>query len=241
MIRLTLKVSFMFRFENEFMFYGLGMLPVFLFLYIYIRWQQKKALSAFGEQQLIAGLMPEYSGRMKNVKFIIICLIYTCLIFALANPQIGAGMEKGKRKGIDIMFCLDVSNSMLAQDYAPNRLESAKRALMLSIDKLKGDRIGLVVFAGKSFVQLPITSDYAAAKTFISNIDTRSISDQGTDIAGAIDMAAVSMLAPKSSTTVSQNPTVNKVIVVISDGEDHATDAVEMAKEVSKQIGRAHV
>ncbi|MDD4210712.1 MAG: VWA domain-containing protein, partial [Bacteroidales bacterium] len=225
----------MFRFENEYMFYGLGVVAVFLFLYIYIRWRQKKALFAFGEKQLIAGLMPEYSGRMKTFKFIIICFIYICLVFALANPQIGAGMEKGKRKGIDIMYCLDVSNSMLAQDYTPNRLESAKRALLLSIDKLKGDRIGLVVFAGKSYVQLPITSDYAAAKTFISNVDTRSISEQGTDIAAAIDMAAVSMLAPKSSTTASQNPTVNKVIVVISDGEDHATDAVEMAKEASKQ------
>ena len=104
------------------------------------------------------------SNRVKTLKFILLCLIYIVLVFALANPQLGASVEKGKRKGIDVMFCLDVSNSMLAQDLSPNRLEAAKRAMLSFIDKLKGDRIGLVVFAGKAFVQLPITSDYAAAK-----------------------------------------------------------------------------
>ena len=227
----------MLRFENEYMFYGLLLIPFLVVWYIYIRIKQKKTWVSYGENYLLKGLMPDTSPVMKTFKFILLCIAYTSLIFALANPQIGASVEKGKRKGIDIMLCLDVSNSMLAQDLSPNRLESAKSAILSFIDKLKGDRIGLVVFAGKSFVQLPITSDYAAAKTFIYNVSTRSINEQGTDIASALDKAAASMLPYKDNTLAKQsdNPETNKVIVLISDGEDHADDALEMTQTVAKQ------
>jgi Ca-activated chloride channel family protein len=194
-------------------------------------------MQKYGETTLLNLLIPDSSSAMQHFKFILVCLIWTALVFALVNPQKGEGVEKGKRKGIDIMFCLDVSNSMLAQDYMPNRLEVAKRALLLYMDKLKGDRIGIVVFAGSAFVQLPITSDYAAAKMFISNISTRLVAMQGTDIASAIDKAADSMLPMGDANTkeLANQPKTQKVIVVISDGEDHFTKAVEVSASVAKQ------
>ena len=155
------------------------------------------------------------------------------MVIALANPQKGTGKVTEKRKGISIMFCIDVSNSMLAQDYTPNRIEAAKRGLSSFVDNLQGDKIGIVIFAGKAFVQLPVTSDYAAAKMFISNISTKQINTQGTDIATAIDMAAASML-PSGENEINNiaKDNTNKVIVVISDGEDHFEEAVDMARQV---------
>jgi Ca-activated chloride channel family protein len=225
----------MLRFENEYVLYALLLVPVLVGLYVYIRYRQRKIGQKYGEMPLLKLLMPDSSPKMQNFKFILVCLIFSCLVFALANPQMGSGVEKGKRKGIDIMLCVDVSNSMLAKDYAPNRLEAAKRAMSLFVEELKGDRIGIVVFAGNAFVQLPITSDYAAAKMFISNISTRMISTQGTDIATAIDKAAASML-PQSDVAMNPNqPLTQKVIVVISDGEDHFTEAIDMASAVAKK------
>lgn len=225
----------MLRFENEYVLYALLLVPVLVGLYVYIRYRQRKIWLKYGEISLLKLLMANSSPKMQNFKFILVCLIFSCLVLALANPQMGSGVEKGKRKGIDIMLCVDVSNSMLAKDYAPNRLEAAKRAMSLFVDELKGDRIGIVVFAGNAFVQLPITSDYAAAKMFISNISTRMISTQGTDIATAIDKAAASML-PQNDVAINPNqPLTQKVIVVISDGEDHFTEAVDMASAVAKK------
>ena len=160
-----------------------------------------------------------------------------CFILALANPQVGSALEKGTRKGVDIMIAMDISNSMLAEDIQPNRLEASKIAISRFIDQLKGDRIGLVVFAGKSFVQLPITSDYAAAKMFVNYVSPKLMNEQGTDIAAAIDLAAVSMLPE----TKDRNSDLNKisqlnskVILVVSDGEDHFPEAVEMAAQARK-------
>lgn len=227
----------MFRFENEYILYALFLLPVWVALYAYIRFKQKKIWANYGDVQLLKSMLPDTSYRMKILKFIILCLTYTALIFSLANPELGSNIEKSKRKGIDIMFCVDVSNSMLARDLSPNRLEASKISILSLLDRLKGDRVGLVVFAGKSFVQLPITSDYAAAKTFINQLSTQMISEQGTDIGTAIDLAASSMLPPKTTTSNPKgSPTnVNKVIVVISDGEDHWDEVVDIAKAASKK------
>ena len=227
----------MFRFENGYVLYALLLIPVFAGLYVYIRYRHQKIMQKYGEMPLLKLLMPDVSSAMQHFKFVLACVIWTCLVLSLANPQMGSGKEKSKRKGIDIMFCIDVSNSMLAQDYTPNRLDAAKRALQLYIDKLKGDRIGIVVFAGNAFVQLPITSDYAAAKMFISNISTHVVATQGTDIATAIDKAAASMLPQSEANTklLANQPKTQKVIVVISDGEDHFTEAVEVAESVAKQ------
>ena len=215
-------------FERGYLLYALLLLPVMVALYVVLQRRRLHAAVSYGDLALLKGLAPRLSQRMRHLKFGLCCLIYACLVLALANPQMGEGVEKGKRRGVDLMFCVDVSNSMLAQDYAPNRLAAVKQGLLSLTDKLGGDRIGLVVFAGKSFVQLPITSDYAAAKMFISNVSTRSVSEQGTDLAGAIDKAAASML-PEDAAKL-QRDHVSKVLVVISDGEDHADDAVEMAK-----------
>jgi Ca-activated chloride channel family protein len=227
----------MFRFENENYLYGLILIPFFILGYILLYYATKKRWKKFGEEFLIQKLMPLRSFPMQTIKFSLLMAALVCFIFALANPQVGSALEKGKRKGVDIMIALDISNSMLAEDIQPNRLEASKIALSRFIDQLKGDRIGLVVFAGKSFVQLPITSDYAAAKMFVNYVNPKLMNEQGTDIAAAIDLAAVSMLPETTSGNADLNrlaQLTSKVILVVSDGEDHFPEAVEVAAQVRK-------
>lgn len=225
----------MFRFEYENILYLLLIIPVLIGIYIYLQYQRKKKMKAFGDNDLTQRLSVEDVPAMHHVKFCIFLLGLICLIFALANPQVGSSLEKGTRKGVDIMICMDISNSMLAEDIQPNRLEASKMALSRFIDKLQGDRIGLVVFAGKAFVQLPITSDYAAAKMFINIVKPSLISEQGTDIASALDLATVSMLPEEGKTeNIKLSNLSSKVILVVSDGEDHFPESIEMAQEVHK-------
>ena len=225
----------MFRFENEHILYGLLLIPILIGIYFYLQYTRKKKLAAFGTSELTRRLSAEDVPAMHHVKFSIFLLGLICLIFAMANPQVGSSLEKGTRKGVDIMICMDISNSMLAEDIQPNRLEASKMALSRFIDKLQGDRIGLVVFAGKAFVQLPITSDYAAAKMFINIVKPSLISEQGTDIAAALDLATVSMLPEDGKIQQKQlSDLTSKVILVVSDGEDHFPESIEMAQEVHK-------
>ncbi|MBO4654893.1 MAG: VWA domain-containing protein [Bacteroidales bacterium] len=225
----------MFRFENEHILYGLIIIPILVGLYIYLQYVRKKKMAAFGASELTRRLSAEDAPAMHHVKFGIFLLGLISLIFAMANPQVGSSLEKGTRKGVDIMICMDISNSMLAEDIQPNRLEASKMALSRFIDKLQGDRIGLVVFAGKAFVQLPITSDYAAAKMFINIVKPSLISEQGTDIAAALDLATVSMLPEDGKIQQKQlSDLTSKVILVVSDGEDHFPESIEMAQEVHK-------
>ena len=214
----------MFRFAHTYYFYLLLLIPLLLaFFILFIIWR-KKALARFGEKKVIAQLMPEFSNGRLVLKFILINLSLLFLVIALAGPQTGSRLERIQRKGIDIMLALDVSNSMLAEDIKPDRLERAKQAISRLIDNLDGDRIGIVVFAGKAYMQLPITTDYAAAKLFLSNINTGIVATQGTAIASAIDMAAVSFGQSNH----------NKAIVIITDGEDHEGQAVEQAEAAAK-------
>jgi Ca-activated chloride channel family protein len=227
----------MFRFENESYLYGLLIIPFFILGYLLLYYVAKKRWLQFGEEELISRLMPLRSFPVQTIKFSLLMTALLCFIVALANPKVGSTLEKGMRKGVDIMIAMDISNSMLAEDIQPNRLEASKIALSRFIDQLKGDRIGLVVFAGKSFVQLPITSDYAAAKMFVTYVHPRLMNEQGTDIASAIDLAAVSMLPETKNgnadlTKLSQLN--SKVILVVSDGEDHFPEAVEVAAQVRK-------
>ena len=228
----------MFRFENEYYLYGLIIIPVLIAIYIFLQIRAKKKLTGYGDLKLLEKLMPERSLPMQYLKFSLLMAALACMILAIANPQVGSSLEKGTRKGVDIMICFDVSNSMLAEDIQPNRLEASKMAMSRFIDKLEGDRLGLVVFAGKSFVQLPITSDYAAAKMFINNISTRMINEQGTDIASALDLAAVSMLPAEGDLRNNEDlkKMTSKVIVVVSDGEDHFSESADIAKKV-KELG----
>ena len=174
---------------------------------------------------LVKELMPSWSRSKRWVRAVIYSLAFIFFVIGLSRPQIGAKLKEYKAKGAEIMIALDVSNSMLAQDYSPNRLERAKLAISRITDKLQGDRIGLIIFAGSSFVQLPITSDYVSAKMFLSNISTSSVPIQGTAIGDAINTAVRSFSAQSEQ---------SRAIIVITDGENHEDDAVAAAAQAAE-------
>lgn len=211
----------MFRFKNPDYFYLLLIIPIITVIFIWSRIQRKRKLKLWGDTRLIEGLVPDYSPTRPIIRFIVWNLAIVMLIIAAANPQIGSKLVKVKQKGIDMMICLDVSNSMLAQDIKPNRLENAKLAMTKLVDQLKGDRLGIIVFAGKAYVQLPITSDYAAARMFISKISTDLVPTQGTAIAEAIRMAHESLTSETRS----------KAIIIMTDGEDHEGNVIEQTEK----------
>lgn len=211
----------MFRFENAFFAYAFFIIPILIILFIWTMKWKKNALKKWADFELIKKLTPNYSKVKPVLKFIIILLGLSFLIIGIMNPQIGSKLEEVKRKGADIVIALDISNSMKAQDIQPNRLERAKQAIERLLDKLEGDRIGIVVFAGEAFVQLPITTDYAAAKLFLQNIDTDLIPTQGTAIGPAIDLSVESFGTDDGK---------NKTIIVITDGENHEEEAIEATK-----------
>jgi Ca-activated chloride channel homolog len=169
--------------------------------------------------------MPDYSRARLIFKFILMMVAVAFLVMAIVDPQSGSKLEKVKRKGIDLMIALDVSNSMLAQDIQPNRLVKAKQAISRLIDQLDGDRIGLVIFAGKAYTQLPITTDYAAAKMFLNTVGTNSVPVQGTAIGEAIEFAVNSFGSSKA----------NKAVIIITDGEDHEGGGLEQAEAAAKK------
>ena len=186
-------------------------------------------MEQLGDIALVEKLMPlrpKYKGWVKMVFFSLAWLFF---VIGLSRPQMGAKLVENERKGAEIIIALDVSNSMLAQDYSPNRLERAKLAISRLVDKLRGDRIGLIIFAGKSFVQLPITSDYVSAKIFLNSINTGSIPDQGTDLAEAINMAM------RSFSGQGQMGMDNKAIILITDGENHEADPVIVARSAAEE------
>lgn len=214
----------MIRFENIEYLYALLLIPLFTILFImYVYWK-KKVLKRFGDMDVTGRLMPFKSSSKRVVKFIILMVAYTFLVIGVANPQVGSKLEKVQRKGADLVIALDVSNSMLAQDIRPDRLERAKQAISKLIDRLGGDRIGIVIFAGKAYVQLPITSDYAAAKMFLSTVSPDIVPVQGTAIGEAITLASNSFSDEEHS----------KAIIVITDGENHEGNAVEAAEKATE-------
>lgn len=225
----------MFRFENQSVLYFLILIAVFIVCYIFFQIKDRKRLEKYCDDELLKKLTPQRSQGMKHLKFSLLMLALTFFIIAAANPQTAGKVEKVKRQGVDIMLCLDVSNSMLAADIQPNRLSACKMAINRFIDKLQGDRVGLVVFAGKAFVQLPITTDYAAAKMFVNQIDTKMMPVQGTDIAAALETAANALSPADDSfiTDTKENKT-SKVILLASDGEDHYPESIEMAEELGE-------
>jgi len=198
---------------------------MFLFFWISI-WSKNRRLDRFGESSLLSSLITELSSVNTAIKYMLWRLAAAFLVLALINPQLGSKMAEAKVKGIDIIVALDVSNSMMAEDLSPNRLVSANRAISKMLEKLQGDRVGIIVFAGQAFVQLPITSDYAAGKLFLSTIDTDVVPVQGTDIGAAIDLSMKSF---------SEDSPAQKAIVIITDGENHEADAVVAAQEAAEQ------
>lgn len=188
-------------------------------------WGRRRRLRRFGDEALVNELMPSWSRGKLWVRTVLLSLAFFFFVIGLSRPQIGAKLKDHKIKGAEIMIVLDVSNSMLAQDYSPDRLERAKLAISRITDKLKDDRIGLIVFAGTSFVQLPITSDYVSAKMFLNSISTESIQIQGTAIGDAISTAVRGFSAQSEH---------SRAIIVITDGENHEDDAVAAAKQAAE-------
>ena len=216
----------MIKFAHTIYFYLLLIIPVFiLFFWINIR-LKKNALKKFGDISIIKYLMPDISISRPIIKFIILIFAFFFMIVGIADPLVGSKLEKVKRKGVEIIIALDVSNSMMAEDIQPNRLERAKRAIAKLIDNFDDDKIGLIVFAGDAYTQLPITTDYVSAKLFLSTISTNSVPVQGTSIGKAIELAMKSFSSENNR---------KKALIIITDGENHEDDAVEMAQKATEK------
>lgn len=204
----------MFRFEHPEYLAFLYLIPIIIIGYWFAVYLKNKSLVNFADTKLHSILIPDYSSLKNIFRFVLIILALVSGVFALANPQVGSKLEEVKQQGIDVVICLDVSLSMQAEDIKPNRLEKAKFQISNLIQKLRGDRIGLVIFSGDAYVQFPLTTDYSAANLFLSAVDFNSVPQPGTAIASAINMAVQSF----------DSVATQKVIVVITDGEDHEGD-----------------
>jgi len=216
----------MLRFEYMDFLYALMLIPIMIIIYWLIRQLRKKNLKKFGDIQLISRLFPEVSTIKPILKFTLLLLALAFIIIGLANLQVGTKLEKVKREGVDVMIALDVSKSMDAEDVKPSRLAKAKRAISELIENLQNDRIGLIAFAGDAYLQLPLTTDFSAAKLFLSTISTKIVSKQGTAIGAAIKLAMKSF---------PENDKLHKALIMITDGENHEDDAVGAAEEAAKQ------
>ncbi|WP_314786648.1 VWA domain-containing protein [Segatella buccae] len=216
----------MFRFEDPIYLWALLVIPVLLLIRL-AGWRRRRSkLRKFGDPELVRQLMPNVSKFRPTVKFWLLLVAWALLVVMVARPQVGAEVQRDKRNGIEAIICLDISNSMLAQDVAPSRLDKSKLLVESLVDRFTNDKIGLIVFAGDAYVQLPITSDYVSAKMFLQNIDPSLIQTQGTDIAQAINLGLHSF---------TQADKIGRAIIVITDGEDHEGGAVEAAAEARKK------
>lgn len=216
----------MFQLEEKIWFWTLLIIPVLVFLFVILQFWKKQAQNKFANQQLLKRLSPNKSLFKSALKLFVLCLAFGCLSFALVNPKIGTKLETVKREGVDIVFAVDVSKSMLAEDVAPNRLEKSKQLVTQIVNNLRSDRVGIIAYAGKAFPQLPITTDYASAKMFLHNMNTDMLSSQGTAIDEAIELA---------KTYYDNEEQTNRVLIIISDGEDHSEAAVSIAEEAKEE------
>ena len=216
----------MFRFEEPTYLYLLLLLPFLVAFYLYSNYRRRKAIRKFGDPVLMAQLMPDVSKYRPDVKFWLVFAAIGLFAVLLARPQFGSKLETVKRQGVEVMIALDISNSMLAQDVQPSRLEKDKRLVAQLVDKMENDKVGMIVFAGDAFTQLPITSDYISAKMFLESINPSLISKQGTAIGAAINLATRSFTPQEG---------VGRAVIVITDGENHEGGAVEAAKAAAEK------
>ncbi|MGQ8335493.1 vWA domain-containing protein [Sunxiuqinia sp. A32] len=216
----------MFRFAHPDYLYALVIIPILVILFWLSRRSRRKALERFGQMETLEYLMPNVSKSRPVFKFIIWLFTLSSIIFALSRPQFGSKLKTIKREGVELIIALDVSNSMMAEDIQPNRLERAKRAISRLVDNLSDDKIGLIVFAGDAYTQLPITTDYPSAKLFLNAVNTEIVPRQGTAIGAAIELATNSF-SPQFEG--------NKAIVVITDGENHEDDAIGAATAAAEK------
>ena len=216
----------MFRFEEPTYLYLLLLLPFLAAFYLYSNYRRRKAIRKFGDPVLMAQLIPDVSKYRPDVKFWLVFAAIGLFAVLLARPQFGSKLETVKRQGVEVMIALDISNSVLAQDVQPSRLEKAKRLVAQLVDKMENDKVGMIVFAGDAFTQLPITSDYISAKMFLESINPSLISKQGTAIGAAINLATRSFTPQEG---------VGRAVIVITDGENHEGGAVEAAKAAAEK------
>jgi Ca-activated chloride channel family protein len=217
----------LFRFANPGNLYLLLAVPVVVAVWIYRRSLSKKLIRRLGQESLVTQLMPERSVSRPLLKHLLLIISYSMLVVATARPQYGARMEEVKKEGVEVIIALDVSNSMLATDIRPDRLERSKQAIERMVEVLENDRIGLVVFAGDAYIQLPLTADYTSAKMFLSAIGPDIVPKQGTAIGAAIDLG-IRSFSPQN--------TESRAMIIITDGENHEDDPISAA-EAAKQAG----
>ncbi|MDP2067680.1 MAG: VWA domain-containing protein [Lutibacter sp.] len=216
----------MYQIEEPTYFYYLAIIPAIVVLFLLVLWWKKRIQKRFADPKLIQKLSPEKSTFKSFLKLVVFCFALFFLIISLANPKMGTKLETVKRQGVDIVFALDVSKSMLAEDIAPNRLEKAKQIITKVVENLGSDRIGIIIYAGSSYPLLPITTDYAAAKMFLQNANTEMVSNQGTAINDAIERAL---------SYYDNDEQTNRFLVIVSDGEDHQENTLDLAKEAAKK------
>ncbi len=216
----------MYILEEKIYFWLLLAIPVVLLFYVILLLWQRRTRRKFAGAGMFSFLTPNRSSFKPAVKIIFFLLALTALVIALVNPKIGTKLETVKRQGVDIVFAIDVSKSMEAEDIAPSRLEKAKQLVRQIVNNLAGDRVGIIAYAGSAFPQLPITTDYASAKMFLQALNTDMVSSQGTAISDAIDLA---------TTFYDDEQQTNRVLFVISDGEDHEGNVESIAEEAAKK------
>jgi Ca-activated chloride channel family protein len=216
----------MYQLEEKIWFWLLLVIPVIIVLFTIVQLWKRHAQNKFANQRIIKRLSPNKSHFKPILKLIVLCLAFACLTIAMVNPKIGTKLETVKRQGVDIVFAVDVSKSMLAEDIAPNRLEKSKQLVTQIINNLASDRIGIIAYAAKAFPQLPITTDYAAAKMFLQSMNTDMLSSQGTAINEAIQLAR---------TYYDDEEQTNRVLIIISDGEDHSDVALDVAEAAADE------
>jgi len=216
----------MFRFEHtDYLWMLLAMVPFTLLFALYRLWQ-KRTLAKIGNLSLLAELMPDRSATKIWVKFLLLQLAYLFIVLGFANPQIGTRQEKVKRQGIDVVIAMDVSNSMMSEDIKPNRLARTKNFVSQFMDELHNDRLGMIVFAGKAYLQMPLTVDYSAGRMYLKTISPRLVPTQGTNIAEAVDLARKSFV---------QEDTKHKALIILSDGEDNEGGTDEAIEQAVKE------
>jgi len=216
----------MYQLEEKIWFWALGIIPVIILLFLVLQFWRYRTQKKFADSSMLKRLSPNRSIFKSVLKVIVLSLVFFCLTIALVNPKIGTKLETVKREGVDIVFAVDVSKSMLAEDIAPNRLEKSKQLVTQIINNLASDRVGIIAYAGKAFPQLPITTDYTSAKMFLQSMDTNMLSSQGTAIDEAIKLA---------KTYFDDEEQTNRVLIIISDGEDHSEQAAIVAEEASEE------
>lgn len=216
----------MYQLEEKIWFWAFIIMPVMLMVFLWTFFWKKRIQKSFGSAVVLKRLSPDLSFFKSSLKFITLCLAVGFLVIGLINPKIGTKLETIKREGVDIVFAIDVSKSMLAEDVAPNRLEKSKQLVTQIINNLASDRVGIIAYAGKAFPQLPITTDYASAKMFLQSMNTDMLSSQGTAINEAIEL---------SRNYFDDEEQTNRVLIIISDGEDHNDLSVEVAEAASEE------